>query len=189
MEIKEYLNNKGLSIYKLAKLSDVPYTTVNDIIHGRTRIEKCLAETVYKLAKALGVTMEELVEPGMENRANFEIFKSHVCHQVKRMGDLAFIKDVMINGTVWEYYNKKWYPESLYLVAMLDYLSRVNEIPQCTDFDELRCIHLDEPIYPSSVLAAYNVTKDEDEKTKAVENAIPEFLRFNIIEGDIRNVI
>ncbi|MBQ1400953.1 MAG: helix-turn-helix domain-containing protein, partial [Firmicutes bacterium] len=56
MEIKEYLNNKGLSIYKLAKLSDVPYTTVNDIIHGRTRIEKCLAETVYKLAKALGVT-------------------------------------------------------------------------------------------------------------------------------------
>lgn len=27
-----------------------------------------------------------------------------------------------------------------------------------------------------------------DEREASVENAIPEFLRFNIVEGDVRNV-
>ena len=35
-------------------------------------------------------------------------------------------------------YNKQWYPEALYLLAMVDYLSRENGVPLCTKYSDIR---------------------------------------------------
>ena len=51
--------------YRLAVLAGIPHATLSDICSGKTRIEKCSAETVYKLAQALDVTMELLTEGGL----------------------------------------------------------------------------------------------------------------------------
>ncbi len=51
----------ALSVYQCAKESHIPYTTLSDIVKGKNRIEKCTAETIYKLARTLHVTMEELL--------------------------------------------------------------------------------------------------------------------------------
>ncbi len=62
MNINQILSEKNMSIYKLAKLSGVPYSTVNDVCNNKTSIAKSTAETVYKLAKTLNVSMEALIE-------------------------------------------------------------------------------------------------------------------------------
>lgn len=62
MNINEILTSSGMTKYRLAKLSGIPYATLNDICSGKTRIEKCSGETLYKLAKALSVSMETLIE-------------------------------------------------------------------------------------------------------------------------------
>ena len=59
--MNEILNQKGMTKYRLSKISGVPYTTVNDICSGKTRPEKCSAETLYKIAGALKMSMEELI--------------------------------------------------------------------------------------------------------------------------------
>lgn len=69
MGINRILTESGMTKYKLAKLSGVPHATLNDICSGKTRIEKCSGETLYKLAKALQVTMETLLAPTMEAQA------------------------------------------------------------------------------------------------------------------------
>ena len=51
--------------YRLAVLSGIPHTTLNDICSGKTKLQKCSAETVYKLAKTLNVSMELLTEEGI----------------------------------------------------------------------------------------------------------------------------
>ena len=51
--------------YRLAIEAGIPHATLNDICSGKTKLEKCSAETVYKLAKALGVSMETLTESGI----------------------------------------------------------------------------------------------------------------------------
>ena len=51
--------------YRLAVTAGIPHATLNDICSGKTRLEKCSAETVYKLAKALGVSMELLTGSGI----------------------------------------------------------------------------------------------------------------------------
>ena len=62
MEINKLLQEKGLTKYRLSVLSGVPHATLSELCNGKTNIVRCSVETVYKLAKALGVSMEMLVE-------------------------------------------------------------------------------------------------------------------------------
>jgi len=65
MIIEDLLSRRDMTKYRLAVESGVPHATLNDICSGKTKLEKCSAETVYKLAKALGVSMELLTEGGI----------------------------------------------------------------------------------------------------------------------------
>lgn len=124
----------------------------------------------------------------MPDRNHFEIFKSSICHLVKDKGDMDFIIDVLRENEIRKYWDRKWYPESFYLLAMLDYLCRENGLPICKDYDDIRKYRLVEPIYPRDIMVAAKLSPALDEREASVENAIPEFLRFNIVEGDVRNV-
>lgn len=48
---------------------------------------------------------------------------------------------------------------------------------------------MQEIVYPVGVLLTARVLGDESIKEQALKEAIPEILRFNIVESDIRNVI
>lgn len=65
MIIEDLLNKRNMTKYRLAVEAGVPHTTLNDICSGKTKLEKCSAETVYKIANALGVSMEMLTESGI----------------------------------------------------------------------------------------------------------------------------
>lgn len=124
----------------------------------------------------------------MEERSSFEIFKSNICHLVKCKGEITFIKDVLCSGEIQQLYNKEWYAESLYLLAMIDYLSRKNDIPLYNGFDKLRNCKLEQIIFPSSIMTLYLVTKDERILKESYDNSIPEFKRFNIVESEVENI-
>ena len=69
MIITELLERKKLTKYRLAIESGVPHSTLNDIISGRTRIEKSSGETLFKLSTVLGVSIEELISNSIEQAA------------------------------------------------------------------------------------------------------------------------
>ena len=189
MMINEIMESNNISKYRLSKNSGIPYSTLTDIISGKSRLEKCSAETVYKLSKELNITMEELLSPYIEKRCSFELFKSNVCHQLKELGDIDFIIETLENNIIRDYYNRKWYPECFYLLAMLDYISRINNVPMCEDYSDIRSQSLKNVLYPSSIIATAFVTNSDEVKQKAKMEAIPEFMRFNIVESEVRNVI
>ena len=72
MTVNDLMAQKNMTKYRLSKSSGIPYTTVNDICNGRAQLDKCSAETVYKLSKALGVSMEALLEPCFVRRGIVE---------------------------------------------------------------------------------------------------------------------
>lgn len=55
------IQEKGLSRYRLSKVSGVPWATLSDICSGKTKFERCSAATLSKLSKALEISMEELM--------------------------------------------------------------------------------------------------------------------------------
>jgi len=65
MIIEDLLARRQMTKYRLAVDAGIPHATLSDICSGKTKLEKCSAETVYKLAKALDVPMELLTEGGI----------------------------------------------------------------------------------------------------------------------------
>ena len=194
MSIQALLSEKNISKYRLWKMSGVPQATISDICTGKTKIEKCSAETIYRLAKALDIPMECLVAPAIEaldaerNRPSFELFRSNTCHRVKLLGDIPFLIEVLQTDEIRTYYKKGWHAEALYLLAMVDYLSRENQIPQVKNYDDLRSGKLNRKIFPSSAMLLDHLDGTDKHTEKCLQNAIPEFLRFNIVECEVRNV-
>ena len=189
MTINDLLESKKITQYRLAKDSGIAHTTINDICSGKAQLEKCSAETIYRISKVLGVSMESLIEPCFDKRSDFELFKSNTCHRLKELGDIRFVIELLEEDRIRKYYKKKWYPECLYLLAMLDYISRVNNIPLCTQYDDLRGLKLKSILFPSGILAVAKVSKSNDWKQRSISAAIPEFVRFNIVENEVRNVV
>ena len=189
MTLNQILTNNHISKYRLSKNSGVPYMTINDICSGKTNLAECNAKTIYHIAKELHVSMEELLEPYLQPRAAFDLFKSNVCHKLKEMGDIPFLIDTLESDDINTYYQRQWYPECLYLLAMVDYISRENNIPICEDYNDLRRVKLPKVLYPNSVIASFAVSRDESVKQQAEKDSIPEFMKFNIVESEVRNVV
>ena len=192
MIINELLQKENMSRYRLSKESGVAMTTITDICSGKAELDKCAAGTLYKIAKTLGVTVDFLLESYemriTDYRYAFETFKSNTCHQVKDLGDIDFIIETLEEDEIRKLYDRQWHREALYLLAMVDYLSRINGLPLCTNYNDIRRHKLDKPIYPADIIVTCAATGDESYKEEAMANAIPEFLRFNIVESEIRNV-
>jgi len=188
MNLNDLLQQKNMTKYKLSKISGVPFTTVSEITTGKTKIKNCTGETLYRLAKALAVTVEDLLADSMEYRQSFETYKSNICHMVKDMGDMDFIIDTLESDKIRKLYQKQWYPESLYLLAMVDYLSGENDLPVCNEYNDIRASRLEKPIYPASIITMSVLGGNDRPKTDSWNAAIPEFKRFNIVENEVRNV-
>jgi transcriptional regulator with XRE-family HTH domain len=192
MIVNDLLKKENMSRYRLSKESGVAMTTITDICSGKAELDKCAAGTLYKIAKVFGVTVDSMLENNSANkvdyRCSFETFKSNICHHVKDMGDIDFIIETLETDEIRKLYERNWYREALYLLAMIDYLSRINSLPLCTNYNDIRSHKLEKTYFPASVVVAYAATGDESIKEKSLANAIPEFIRFNIVEGEVRNV-
>lgn len=189
MRLEELIREKKLSIYRCAELSNVPYTTMRELVKGKTNIEKCTVGTIYNLAKTLDVSVDFLIEQYMlPKRVSFETFKSQICHTVKNKGDIDFIIDELQADNISKYWDAEWYEEAFYLLAMVDYLSRENDLPICTKYNDIRSCKLDEPIFPRDINIAVKLKSSLDIRNECIRESIPEFIRFNIVEREVRNV-
>ena len=193
MYLSELIEQKKMSQYRLSKESGVSQAAISDICNGKVQIEKCSAGTVYKLSKTLGVSMESLLEKEMKSRtysrrASFSVYKSNVCHLVKDKGDEKFILDTLMSDEIRVLYERKWYPESFYLLAMVDYLSRLNDVPLCKKYEDLRHQKLKDTIYPAGISLMDEIMKTDKNKKESLNEAIPEFWKYNIVESEIRDV-
>ncbi len=95
MTVQQKLKEKNMSVYRLAKESGVPYATVNDICNNKAQLEKCTAETIYRIAQVLNVSMEELLSPCFEVRSSFErlvlFFTINPSHNTKEYSTNSYV--------------------------------------------------------------------------------------------------
>jgi len=120
---------------------------------------------------------------------DFENFKSNVCHSLKHMGDLEFLLSILKSNEIQDYYNKNQLLECFYLLGMIDYLCRVNDLPFDSEYNYIRKYKLETPVFPSGVYVLCSVYGNDKPKDEFLKEAIPEFLRYNIVESGIRDVV
>ena len=74
----------------------------------------------------------------MQRKMGFEEFKSNVCHYLKESGDIKFLIDVLESNCISYYFESEQYAECFYILALTDYLSRLNNIELCNKYNNIR---------------------------------------------------
>ncbi|MCD8022296.1 MAG: helix-turn-helix domain-containing protein [Lachnospiraceae bacterium] len=59
--LKDYIRNRGISLYQLSKDSGVPYSTISDLANSKVAAGNCKASVIARLASTLQISMEELL--------------------------------------------------------------------------------------------------------------------------------
>lgn len=85
MSLQTILSDKNMSMYRLSQLSGVPKTTVIDICSGKSSIENCNAKTVLQLSKALGCTMEDIMQAADSNNRYEAGLPAYLCTSLNKM--------------------------------------------------------------------------------------------------------
>jgi plasmid maintenance system antidote protein VapI len=70
MTIQQLMQDMNMSRYRLSKISGIPWATLADIYTGKTHLSRCVAGTLSKLSKTLGLSIEKLLELDSEPTIN-----------------------------------------------------------------------------------------------------------------------
>lgn len=206
MYLNELMNDCHMSRAELSARSNIPESTLRDILNGKAQLDRCEAATLYNIAYALDVSVEDILEgywDALERDApsrtsvhdenslmNFYVLADSMLGRLRATGDLAFIDGIDQNGWIERLYQGREYRCALFLLGMMDYLCRKNGVRQVAQYDEYRKARLDRPVY---ALRTLNVNDDDGAfqraRTEAENNAIPELGRYGIYmtEEDIRH--
>ena len=184
MRLFELLDKRGLSAYKLSKMTGIPYTTINDLLRFKTSPSNITLGHALKLSEALDITVEQFAKLEGAPLTDFEFFRSNLLQDIRILGPMRFVTKALKEKTVDFYFKNGGTVHALYLLGLIDYEIRIHRLPiKQKRYNDLRKMQLDEPFFTSSSLIRFS-SVDEAEQALGVKVA-PEFRRNNIIEVDI----
>ncbi len=174
MDLKKALKEKGISIRKLSIITSIPYTTLNQIVNGKVEMEECQYKTLKPIADYFNVSVDELVY----QKEDFQTFRNNLHHRLKSYGEELLLLEILENKSVEYYYENGDILKALYLVSFVDFFSKKNRLPICSEYDSLRSKKLKEPYYVGG-----------KEFADSEKNYISEFAVHNIFEGDLYDAV
>lgn len=120
--------------------------------------------------------------------SQWNTFVSNLQHQIKSEGAIQFIRSCITSDLAERCFLEKQYAKGLYVVAAVDYLCRISELPLYEGYTEMRNWKLDEVKYPEDIEMINDAELKEKLKAQCMEECLPEFKRANIMEKGIDHV-
>ncbi len=187
MTFKELLIEKNVTGYGLAKSAGIPYTTISDLINGKTVIQNVSLKHAIMIADVLSVDVKFLNELNGYAPIEFRYFRNNLLNDLKNANSLDFANRLIKTKEIDFYYKNNAKPYAYYLLALIDFLYSKNGLAIFEDrYNDIRKERLEKPFFVGSDLICFE-TIEEAEKSLRIK-AIPEFKKYNIIEEDVFNV-
>lgn len=189
MTLKRLIEEKQITAYRLSKKSDVPFSTISDLINGKTKPGNIRLSHALAICNALEISPEEFAKLEMpKDDVEFKYFRSNVLHDLKRKGDVQFIKYILHSKAIDTAYKRGDLECAFYLLALLEYLVKVNGLNYPIDrYQKLRSMTLPSVLFPGSDLISFSSI--EEARNRMRIELIPEFAKYNIIEESVRNAV
>ena len=129
MTLKELLNHKNISGYSLSKGTGISYTTICDLINGKTNINNIALKHAILIADFLNIDVKELAKLSTIELVDFRYFRNSILSTLKRLGYKRFVESIVNSKEIDFYYKNNGLDRALYLLATIDYLNRINNKP------------------------------------------------------------
>ena len=84
MNIKSFLKENGMKVAEISRKSGIPYSTLNDIINGKTDIDGVKLGTVRELADCMGIGLDELYRMCKESTERISLAGGNIFVKNKR---------------------------------------------------------------------------------------------------------
>lgn len=120
--------------------------------------------------------------------SDYTNYTSELCHMLKRMGDLNFIREILDYVDIDQLLVLGRKKQALYTVAIIDYISKENAIPVKAELSKYRGMKMETLSFPAGVEMYTRIVRNDSLKEKTLHSAIQEFLIYNIVESSVRNV-
>lgn len=111
---------------------------------------------------------------------NFESFKNTNLHHLHKTSPLIFIKEIKQKQLIEKYQKDKKYLYANYLYALCKYLIKKYNLNEKINIASVFITK--RYVFPSDTYIKANILNDTSYLYDAYNKAIPEFLKFNIIE-------
>ena len=102
--IYELMKTEGLTMYALAKKSNVAYSVVKEMLSGKKKIENLSGKTIRALSKTLNISMEEFMDLDLTER-----YPSHEDYETKALYYTDILKGrknvILCRESACEYHN------------------------------------------------------------------------------------
>lgn len=131
-------------------------------------------------ARIEDIAREKLREWDEENergRLPFPEFRKETLSELKELGDATYIDNAAIIQRISDYFDRYYFREALYLVALMETLYAERNRPSTRIFSALHDCKLDEPLSAVSIDEPFDLSK-----------GLPLFAERNIYEPDIRAI-
>ena len=187
MKFKDLLEKKKCTGYELAKNARIPYSTINDLINGRTIVQNISLKHALAISDYLDIDIRELNK--LENNVpiDFRYFRNNLLSDLKRNDPVALANKIIKDKEIDYYYKNNAKAYAYYLLALIDFIFRKHNLPVFNKrYNTLRQEKLDKPFFIGSKIVSFETIEEAEEKLGI--QVLPEFRRFNIIEEDVMNV-
>ena len=202
--LKDLMKQKHMTRAELCRESDVPDSTVRDILNGKARIDHCEAGTLFDIAAALDTTVEDILGHYWADKLGMTdaVLQTEPCEYrtVKNESALYFyealdaaLRDLKTHGAAsFTYFVRSKKCVDIYrkagrngcallFVGLLDYLARMNVRQPAPEYFSERRDRLEHPMYPLRLMDEdLDGYEYEALKQEIMEHAIPELARHNI---------
>lgn len=184
--LKQLCQMKDVSLYKCSKETGIPYATLSDIANFKSEPGNISTSILCLLAEYFDVSMDDMYTILMlRERVPFSNFRSEMCHKFKRNGDIKMLAYIRKGNYIPILWKLEWYPESLYLLAMLDEITEKNNAQICPDYDWYRKQKMKNLIIPPDIAMEVKLSGNENKLNFLKENADRYFMKYNILEGEL----
>lgn len=173
MNIKKYLKERNISIRTMSNITAIPYSTLSDIVNEKVKLEDCQFKTLKKIAVFMNISIDDLVY----EYEDFQTFRNSLHHMIVRTDELDLILYIIESKKIDYYVLHEDYIKALYLLSVLDYFSRINDISLCKNYSSLRTKKLNKPFLVNNI------------PVEDVNKCIDEFVAHNIFEGDLYDAV
>lgn len=187
MNFKQLLAKKEITGYSLSKNTGIPYTTINDLVNGKTIIQNISLKHAIEIAEYLNIDLLTLSKLESVSFVDFRYFRNSTLQELKRVGFKDFFYKITREKQIDYYYKNNGKEYAYYLLALIDYLCNKYHLPIYDKrYNDLRKEKLNRPFFVGNKIVQFDTIEEAEEKLKI--QVIPEFKKYNIIEENVFNV-
>ena len=142
MKLISIIKLRSGSLEKFAEDNEIKYYELYDICYNNKPLSECDPVIIEKIAKGLSMGINDILR-----ELPFPQFRDSLHNSLRQNGDIPWLIMTLKENRAIALYRNNEILHAIYLVDMIDYICRKNNLPCPKEYQHIRELKLKEPFF------------------------------------------